>query len=58
VLAFYAFVAGFALVWHILWLAGLALSCIVVACLLRAWQTEHEVELNAADFAGRHGARP
>jgi len=58
VLAFFAFVAGFALVWHILWLAGLALSCIVVACLLRAWQTEHEVELNAADIAGRDGARP
>jgi hypothetical protein len=25
---------------------------------MRAWQTEHEVELNAADFAGRDGARP
>jgi cytochrome o ubiquinol oxidase subunit 1 len=58
VLAFFAFVAGFAMVWHILWLACLGLGCIVVACLLRAWQTELDIEVNVAGSAGWDGARP
>ena len=58
VLAFFAFVAGFAMVWHILWLACLGLGCIVVACLLRAWQTELDIEVSVAGSAGWDGARP
>jgi cytochrome o ubiquinol oxidase subunit 1 len=45
VLAFFAFVTGFALVWHIFWLAAIGLAGIVLACLARAWQTELEIEV-------------
>jgi cytochrome o ubiquinol oxidase subunit 1 len=55
VLAFFAFVAGFALVWHIAWLACAGLAGIVLACLVRAWQTEHETEVTAADIAAFEG---
>jgi cytochrome o ubiquinol oxidase subunit 1 len=55
VLAFFAFVTGFALVWHIAWLACAGLAGIVLACLVRAWQTEHETEVAAADIAAFEG---
>ncbi len=55
VLAFFAFVAGFAMVWHIGWLACAGLAGIVVAFLVRAWQTTHEVEVTAADLAAFDG---
>ena len=55
VLAFFAFVTGFALVWHIAWLACAGLAGIVLACLVRAWQTEHETEVTAADIAAFEG---
>ena len=45
VLAFFAFVAGFALVWHIFWLALGALAGIGVACLARGWRTDLEEEV-------------
>ena len=51
VLAFFAFVAGFALVWHIFWLAIAALVGIAVACLARGWRTELEVEVTDAEIA-------
>ncbi len=56
VLAFFAFVGGFALVWHIWWLALVGLGGIVVACLARAWQTEHEFEVSTADLAAFEAA--
>ena len=55
VLAFFAFLTGFALVWHIAWLACAGLAGIVLACLVRAWQTEHETEVTAADIAAFEG---
>jgi cytochrome o ubiquinol oxidase subunit 1 len=55
VLAFFAFVAGFALVWHIAWLACAGLAGIVLAGLVRAWQTEHETQVTAADIAASEG---
>ena len=60
VLAFFASVGGFALVWHIWWMAVLGLAGLVAAGLWRAWQVEHEVEVPAAEldaFDARHGSR-
>ena len=58
VLAFFAFFAGFALVWHIFWLAGIALACMLLACLSRAWDVDVEFDVAPADLAaGRLGAR-
>jgi cytochrome o ubiquinol oxidase subunit 1 len=51
VLAFFVFVAGFALVWHIFWLAGAALACVLAACLLRAWRTDVEFEVSDESLA-------
>jgi len=46
VVAFFAFVGGFALVWHVWWLALAGLSGCVAAGLARAWQVEHEFEVD------------
>jgi cytochrome o ubiquinol oxidase subunit 1 len=45
VLAFLAFVTGFALVWHILVVALAGLAGIVVALLVHGWRTEDEIEV-------------
>jgi cytochrome o ubiquinol oxidase subunit I len=55
VLAFFAFVAGFALVWHIFWLAGAGLAGILAACLVRAWHTDLEFVLDPAARARLDG---
>jgi cytochrome o ubiquinol oxidase subunit 1 len=52
VVAFFAFVGGFAAVWHIGWLAGVGLAGCVATGLARAWQTEHELEIDPAAVAG------
>jgi cytochrome o ubiquinol oxidase subunit 1 len=52
VVAFFAFVGGFALVWHIWWLALVGLGGVVAAGLARAWQTEHEFEVTLAEIEG------
>jgi cytochrome o ubiquinol oxidase subunit 1 len=57
VLAFFAFVAGFAMVWHIAWLACAGLGGIVVTCLVRAWHTELEVEVGGAEIAAFEAGR-
>jgi len=58
VVAFFAFFAGFAAVWHIAWMAWGALACIVAACLVRAWRTDREVEIDPARVAAfERGAR-
>jgi cytochrome o ubiquinol oxidase subunit 1 len=59
VVAFFAFVGGFALVWHIWWLALIGLGGVVAAGLARAWQTEHEFEVGVAEIAAfdAQGAR-
>jgi len=51
VVAFFAFVGGFALVWHVWWLALVGLGGCVAAGLARAWQVEHEFEVDP-DVAG------
>ena len=52
VVAFFAFVGGFALVWHIWWLALAGLGGVIAAGLTRAWQTEHEFEVTLAEIEG------
>jgi cytochrome o ubiquinol oxidase subunit 1 len=56
VLAFFAFVAGFALVWHIWALAIVGLAGILAALTARGWQMSHEVEVTDADIAAFEGA--
>ena len=52
VIAFFAFFGGFALVWHIWWLALAGLGGVVAAGLARAWQTEHEFEVTLDEIEG------
>jgi len=58
VIAFFAFFGGFGLVWHIWWLGLVGLGGVVAAGLARAWQTEQEFEVPAAEIAAFEGARP
>ena len=56
VIAFFAVVLGFALIWHIWWMALLGLAGLFVAALVHAWRLEGEVEISAetvAAFAGQ-----
>jgi len=52
VLAFFAFVSGFALVWHIGWLALSGLLGMVAACGWRAWRLDTEIEVSPEELAG------
>jgi cytochrome o ubiquinol oxidase subunit 1 len=47
VVAFFAVVAGFALIWHIWWMAILGLAGIAGASLVHAWRVSGEVEIPA-----------
>ena len=46
VIAFFAVVAGFALVWHIGWMALLGLAGVVATGLVHAWRTVTEIEVH------------
>jgi cytochrome o ubiquinol oxidase subunit 1 len=46
--AFFAVVAGFALIWHIWWMAGLGLFGTFLAILIFAFRDEDEIEVPAA----------
>jgi cytochrome o ubiquinol oxidase subunit 1 len=45
--AFFAVVAGFALIWHIWWMAALALIGTFVTILIFAWRDDDETEVSA-----------
>ncbi|MBS0541646.1 MAG: cytochrome o ubiquinol oxidase subunit I, partial [Proteobacteria bacterium] len=47
VLAFFATVMGFALVWHIWWLAIAGVIGLAATGVAHAWRTEHEEEIAA-----------
>jgi cytochrome o ubiquinol oxidase subunit I len=49
--AFFAVVTGFALIWHIWWMAGLGLVGAFVALLLFAFRDEDEIEIPAEQIA-------
>jgi cytochrome o ubiquinol oxidase subunit 1 len=48
--AFFAVVAGFALIWHIWWMAGLGLLGTFLAILIFAFRDEDEIEVPAAQI--------
>jgi len=57
--AFFAVITGFALIWHIWWLAGVGVLGAFVALLVFAFRDEEEVEIPAAQvarFDARHQA--
>ena len=57
--AFFAVVTGFALIWHIWWMAGLGAFGAFMAFLLFAFRAEDEIEIPAeriAQFERRHQA--
>jgi cytochrome o ubiquinol oxidase subunit 1 len=50
-LAFFAVILGFALIWRIYWLAGVGLLGALVVILREAWETDLEVRVPAAEVA-------
>jgi cytochrome o ubiquinol oxidase subunit 1 len=57
VTAFFASVTGFALIWHIWWMAILGLLGAAVALLVFGWSDDRERELTAAEVAQLERAR-
>jgi cytochrome o ubiquinol oxidase subunit 1 len=60
-LAFFAVIAGFALIWRINWLAVVGIVSAVVVVLREYWKTERERTVPAeevAAFERAHGALP
>jgi cytochrome o ubiquinol oxidase subunit I len=49
--AFFAVVTGFALIWHIWWMAGLGLVGAFVTLLVFAFRTEEEIEISPEQIA-------
>jgi cytochrome o ubiquinol oxidase subunit I len=49
--AFFATIMGFALIWHIWWLVGVALVCAYATFVVFAWRDEHEELIPAATVA-------
>jgi cytochrome o ubiquinol oxidase subunit 1 len=50
--AFFAVVAGFALIWHIWWMAGVGAIGIFLTMLVFAFRDEEEIEIPADQIAG------
>ena len=57
VIAFFATVAGFALIWHIWWMAVLGLIGILVTALVHGWRVHGEVEIPVETLMGAAGPR-
>jgi cytochrome o ubiquinol oxidase subunit I len=51
VCAFFATFMGFALIWHIWWLVGVALACAYATFVVLAWRDRHEELIPAATVA-------
>jgi cytochrome o ubiquinol oxidase subunit 1 len=60
VTAFFAVVTGFAMIWHIVWLAILGLVCAVLTLLAFGWVERHEQEVSGEQLANdeRERLRP
>jgi cytochrome o ubiquinol oxidase subunit 1 len=50
IIAFFAVAMGFALIWHIWWLAIVGLAGIVVTSLVHFWQVAVETEVSVASL--------
>jgi cytochrome o ubiquinol oxidase subunit 1 len=57
VLAFFAVIAGFALIWHIWWMAIAGGIGLIATGIAHAWRTEHEEEIDAETVAESERAR-
>src|SRR6267143_878194 len=57
VTAFFASVTGFALIWHIWWMAILGLAGVFIAILAFGWSDDRERELSATDIEQLERAR-
>ena len=57
VIAFFATVMGFALIWHIWWMALVGLIGILGAVLVHAWRVHGEVEISVATLMAASGGR-
>ena len=57
VIAFFAVVTGFALIWHIWWIAILGLLAILVTVLVFGWSENREREISANEMARMERAR-
>lgn len=57
VIAFFAVVTGFALIWHIWWMAILGLLAAAVTLLVFGWSDDRENEIPVAEIEKREGAR-
>jgi cytochrome o ubiquinol oxidase subunit 1 len=51
VTAFFAFVTGFSLIWHIWWLVVLGLVCAYITFVVFAWRDVAEFEIPAEEVA-------
>jgi cytochrome o ubiquinol oxidase subunit 1 len=58
VTAFFAVITGFALIWHIWWMAILGLTCAAVTLLVFGWQERTELEIPGEQLAAAERARP
>ena len=57
VIAFFATVGGFALIWHIWWMAVFGLIGILVTVLVHGWRVHGEVEIPVETLMGAAGPR-
>jgi cytochrome o ubiquinol oxidase subunit 1 len=57
IIAFFAVVTGFALIWHIWWTAILGLLAAAVTILVFGWSDEREREISVAEIAQMERAR-
>jgi cytochrome o ubiquinol oxidase subunit 1 len=57
ILAFFCSIGGFALVWHIWWLAIVCLIGVLIASLFHGWIVEREMHVPAAEIAAYEQAR-
>ncbi|MDB6086905.1 MAG: cyoB, partial [Gammaproteobacteria bacterium] len=58
VTAFFAVLTGFAMIWHIWWMAILGLTCAVLTLLAFGWSERVEHEISGEDLAAAERAKP
>jgi cytochrome o ubiquinol oxidase subunit 1 len=57
VTAFFAVITGFAMIWHIWWMAILGLACAIVTLLVFGWMERVEDEVSGEQLAEAERAR-
>jgi len=58
IMAFFTTIGGFALIWHIWWLAIVGAIGVIITALTQAWRVESEVEVPAERVAAFERSRP